>query len=158
MKRPWDVRYHYSMCWLAGLMPVDGIYFCILLSSQNSEVSIYIVPNTCRWCEASMGCQLSVPHVWSRWFDARGLHIFLYTNFKSKLWSVHDVKMMWSVHGMSGISTAFIVWFIVWFMFDLLFDLSFDLFFDLLFHLLFDLLFNLLLDLLFDLWFDLWFD
>ena len=106
MKRPWDVRYHYCMCWLAGLMPVDGIYFCILLSSQNSEVSIYIVPNTCRWCEASMGCQLSVPHVWSRWFDARGLHIFLYTNFKSKLWSVHDVKMMWSVHGMSDISTA----------------------------------------------------
>ena len=107
MKRPWDVRYHYCMCWHAGLMPVDGIYFCILLSSQNSEVSIYIVPNTCRWCEASMGCQLSVPHVWSRWFDARGLHIFCILissqNYEVSIYiapntySWHEASMMCSV-------------------------------------------------------------
>jgi hypothetical protein len=71
-----------SMDHSAGSMLTACVCFCILISSQNTKVSIYVVANTSKWHEASMRSVVPVLHVWSRWFDACGWHLFLYTNFK----------------------------------------------------------------------------
>ena len=69
----WSV--HRPICWFDP----HGLHIlCILISNQNTKVSIYVVTNTSRWHEASMRSVVPVPHVWTRWFDACGWHSFLY--------------------------------------------------------------------------------
>ena len=83
------------------------VCFGILISNQNTEMSIYVVANTSRWHEASMRSVVPVLHVWTRWFDACGWHSFLYQfQVSDNMYSRKYVRTAWSVHEIWGTSTA----------------------------------------------------
>ena len=122
------VVFIYSQIWLiwckastdqyAGSILMACIFLCILISNQNTKVSIYVVTNTSRWHEASMRSVVPVPHVWTRWFDACphvwtrwfdacGWHSFLYLfQVSDNIYSRKYVRTAWSVHDIGGTSTA----------------------------------------------------
>ena len=104
-----NVVFIYSQTWqiwckasteqYAGSILMACIFLCILISNQNTKVSIYVVTNTSRWHEASMRSVVPVPHVWTRWFDACGWHSFLYLfQVSDNIYSRKYVRTAWSVH------------------------------------------------------------